>query len=210
MKGFFITLEGGDGSGKSTQIERLKAYLEGKGYSVLLTREPGGTKISEAIRQIILDKDYMEMTDMTEALLYAAARAQHVSQLIKPSIETGKIVICDRFVDSSIVYQGHARGIGIEKIAKINEFATEGLEPDLTILLDISAEDGLSRKKSQKELDRLEMQKLQFHQMVTEGYRNLASKNPERILTVDATLPIDQIEMIIRERIDKLLSSKNV
>lgn len=148
MKGLFITIEGGDGSGKSTQINLIEKYFVEKGYNVVLTREPGGTVIGEHIREIILNNDYMEMSDITEALLYAAARAQHVEQLIKPSINKEKIVICDRFVDSSIVYQGYARGIGIEEIENINNYATKGLKPDLTILLDLPAKMGLKEKIS--------------------------------------------------------------
>lgn len=208
MKGLFITIEGADGSGKSTQIEMLRRYLEDKHYEVVLTREPGGTIISEAIRNIVLNKDYMEMSDATEALLYAASRAQHVEQFIKPSLSEGKVVICDRFVDSSVIYQGYARGLGMDNIEAINSYATGGLQPDLTILLDIDAEEGLKRKKGQKELDRLELQKFEFHKKVSQGYKKLAKKHPERIYPVDALLPVESIHEEVVKVIEKILSSK--
>lgn len=201
MKGLFITIEGGDGSGKTTQIDLLMAYFNQHGFDVLLTREPGGTVISEKLRDIILDKEHMEMADMTEALLYAAARAQHVHEFIIPNINNGKVVICDRFVDSSVVYQGHARELGIDNIETINSFATLGIKPDLTILLDLPADIGLKRKKNQKALDRLELAADSFHIKVNEGYKILAKKHPERILAVDATKSIEEIHQIIIEAI---------
>lgn len=202
MEGIFITIEGGDGSGKSTQIDLLTKYFDGIGYDVLLTREPGGTVISEKIREIILDKNHMEMVDMTEALLYAASRAQHVQEFIIPNVHAGKVVICDRYVDSSVVYQGYARGLGIEAIEAINSYATAGLSPDLTILLDLPPEIGLQRKKHQRALDRLELQADSFHMKVSEGYRILAKRHPERILSVDATQSIERIHEIIKEAIN--------
>lgn len=208
MKGIFITIEGGDGSGKSTQIGLIKKYMESLGRDVVLTREPGGTRVSEIIRELILDKTYTEMDDMTEALLYAASRSQHVAEKIMPSLEAGKIVICDRFVDSSIVYQGMGRGLG-DAVRIINEYATRGLQPDLTILLDLSHEEGIKRKKTQRELDRLEMAKDEFHKTVAEGYRQLAKENPERILRVDASLAIDEIHDQIQGKIKALIKSKN-
>lgn len=153
MKGLFITIEGMDGSGKTTQINKLKEYFENKGQHVVLTREPGGTVISEVIREIILDVKYTEMDSVTEALLYAASRAQHVRERIVPSLERGDIVICDRFVDSSIVYQGYARGLGEEQVQMINEYATGGLKPDVTFFLDLEHKKGMDRKKNQQELD---------------------------------------------------------
>lgn len=206
MKGLFITIEGGDGSGKTTQIDLLMKYFDQEGFDVLLTREPGGTVISEKLREIILDKEHMEMADMTEALLYAAARAQHVHEFIIPNINKGKVVICDRFVDSSVVYQGYARELGIDTIETINEFATLGLKPDLTILLDLPADIGLARKKNQKALDRLELAADAFHIKVNEGYKILAHKHPERILAVDATQSIEAIHEIIIEAITKKLN----
>lgn len=208
MKGLFISIEGADGSGKSTQIEKLKSYLENHNYEFVFTREPGGTVISESIRDIILNKDFMEMSDMTEALLYAASRAQHVEQYIKPLLDEGKIVICDRFVDSSVVYQGHARGLGIDNVEQINKYATGGLEPDITILLDIDAEEGLKRKKDQRELDRLELQKLDFHKKTCEGYRKLAELHSHRIKVIDASESVENIHREIINTIEHIINNR--
>ena len=197
MRGIFITFEGGDGSGKTSQINLLRQYFIEKGKEVIITREPGGTQISETIRNIILDINNKEMSDLTEALLYAAARAQHVQEIIQPAIEAGKVIICDRFVDSSVVYQGYARNIGIEKITEINHIATNGLTPDKTFYLDLEASIGLSRKKNQTDLDRLEVEKLEFHERVIEGYRTLAKKYEDRIIKIDATLSVEEIHEIV-------------
>ena len=205
MNGIFISMEGPDGSGKSTQIELLSAYLTEKGYDVLVTREPGGTAISEAVRGILLNKDYTEMDYMPEALLYASARAQLVAEVIAPALEEGKAVISDRFIDSSAVYQGIARGLGVEKIYKINEFATKGLLPQITIHLDLPAKVGISRKKNQAELDRMELESIDFHERVAEGYRELAGLAPQRIHTIDATLPIEVIHDEITKCVGKYI-----
>lgn len=206
MQGIFISMEGPDGSGKSTQIELLKEYLSSLGYEdIIITREPGGTAISEAVREIILNKEYTEMGYMTEALLYASARAQLVTQVIKPALEAGKAVISDRFVDSSAVYQGMARGIGVEEVYQINSYAIQGIMPQLTIHLDLPAKVGISRKKDQKDLDRMELQALDFHERVAQGYRDLATLDPNRIKTVDATLSIDEIHEIIVEYVRDIL-----
>ncbi len=206
MSGVFITMEGPDGAGKSTQIDILKGYLENKGYDVLLTREPGGTEISEAIRQVILNKDYNKMGHATELLLYTAARAQLVEEVIKPALDEGKAVICDRFVDSSAVYQGLGRGLGVDTVYKVNEYALNGIMPKLTILLDLDAEEGIKRKKNQAELDRMELESIDFHKKVVEGYRTLASLNVDRIIKVDATLPIDQISSVIIDKVENILN----
>lgn len=205
MAGIFISMEGPDGAGKTTQIELLKAYLENKGYEILITREPGGTKISEAIRSIILDRSNSEMDYMTEALLYASARAQLVAEIIKPAIAAGKAVISDRFVDSSAVYQGMARGLGVENVYKINEFAIQDMMPKLTIHLDLPASVGIMRKKNQAELDRMELEKAEFHERVAEGYRQLAKMSPERIYTIDATLPVEEIHKLILSKLEEIL-----
>ena len=205
-RGIFITMEGPDGSGKSTQIELLRGYLEEKGYDVIITREPGGTVISEAIREIILNKDFTEMSSMTELMLYASARAQLVSEVIGPAIDSGKAVISDRFVDSSVVYQGIARGLGVDTVYEVNSYAIQGYMPDITFLLDLSAEEGVRRKKDQKELDRMEQESLDFHRRVVEGYRTLAEKSPDRIIRIDATLPIEEIYDTIRGNVEKALS----
>ncbi|MBP3326911.1 MAG: dTMP kinase [Coprococcus sp.] len=205
MKGIFITMEGPDGAGKSTQIDMLRSYLNDRGYDVLITRDPGGNEISEAIRQIILNKDFTEMGYMTELLLYASARAQLVKENIKPALEAGKAVIADRFVDSSAVYQGIGRGLGIDTVYKVNEFALQGIMPDMTFLMDLDAETGIARKKNQAELDRMENETLEFHRKVVEGYRLLAENNQNRIVKIDATLPISEIHDIIIRHVEKNL-----
>lgn len=203
MEGIFITMEGPDGSGKTTQIDLLKKYLESKGYDIVIAREPGGTAISEAIREIILNKEYQEMSYMTELLLYASARAQLVSQVIKPALNEGKAVICDRFVESSAVYQGIGRGLGVDTVYEVNNYALGDVKPKLTIFMDLDADDGIKRKKNQAALDRMEMEDLSFHKRVVEGYRQLAKLYPERIYPIDATLPIEEIHSIIVEEVER-------
>lgn len=205
MSGLFITMEGTDGSGKSTQINMLKEYLEKKGYDVVFVREPGGTKIGEKIREIILDPENNEMEYITEALLYASSRAQLVNQVILPALKNGKVVLCDRFVDSSIVYQGIARDLGEDIIAKINRIATGGLKPDITIFLNLSPEKAMKRKKQQKELDRLENEKQYFYNQVYYGYKTLAKKNSKRIKTIDASKDIESIYNDIITVIEKFI-----
>ena len=200
MRGIFITIEGPDGAGKTTQRELLKEYLEKKGYDVLITRDPGGNPISEAIREVILNKDFTEMGYMTELLLYASARAQLVKENIKPALDAGQAVIADRFVDSSAVYQGIGRGLGVDTVYKVNEFALQGIMPDMTFLMDLDAQEGIARKKNQ------ENEKLDFHQKVVDGYRKLADMHPERIVRIDATLPIDEIHGIIVGYVEKKLN----
>lgn len=205
MRGILISIEGPDGAGKSTQIALLKEYLEQKGYESVLTREPGGTKISEKIRNLILDRENMEMGREAEMMLYAAARAQLVHEVIKPALEIGKAVICDRYIDSSAVYQGIAREIGIETVYQINECAIQGIWPDLTIHLDLDAEEGIKRKKNQAQLDRMELETMEFHKNVVQGYRTLAKRDPKRIKTIDATLSIEEIHDQIKEYLEKIL-----
>lgn len=195
-------MEGPDGSGKTTQIDMLKKYLEGKGYDIVITREPGGTVISEAIRGIILNREYQEMSHMTELLLYASARAQLVNQVIKPALAEGKAVICDRFVESSAVYQGIGRGLGVSTVYEVNNYALGDVKPMLTIFMDLDADEGIKRKENQTELDRMELEDLSFHKRVVEGYRQLAQLYPERIFPVDATLPIEEIHSIIIKEVE--------
>ena len=213
-QGFFITLEGTDGSGKSTQMKYLKTFFEQRGFDVVLTREPGGTKISEKIRELILDNENTEMTEKSEALLYAAARAQHVAEVIVPALREGKVVLCDRFVDSSIVYQGGGRDIGTQSIENINDFATGGLRPNLTLWFDLPPEEGLKRVASSGNADRLEKEKIQFHQKVYEGYRELKRKYPQRIKAVDGTQSIEEmrreIEGIVIEKLKEVYGMKLV
>lgn len=204
-KGLFITIEGSDGSGKSTQIALLKEYLEGKGFVVLTTREPGGTNIGEKIREIILDKNNIEMDSMTEALLYAASRAQHVAEKIVPALERGEIVICDRFIDSSIAYQGYGRNLG-DCVRIINEYAVRGCMPDITFLMKMDPGVGKSRIK-EEDADRLEREKLEFHQKVYAGYEEI-EKIYDRIVGIDATGTIEEISVQIRSHIDRVLNEK--
>ena len=201
-KGIFITVEGTDGSGKTTQIKKMEAYLKDKGYDVILLREPGSTRISEKIRSLILDPENTEMGDTTELLLYAAARAQLISEIIKPSVEAGKVVICDRFIDSSLAYQGYGRGINLDTIIDINRVAIDGTMPDLTIFFDISPEIALERRKAATSTDRIEKEKMDFHMKVYYGYKSLAAKHPQRIKTVDSTRGIEEIFDDVRILLD--------
>ena len=207
MKGIFITFEGPDGSGKTTQIRLFSKYLEEKGYPVVQTREPGGTRISERIRAIILDPDNKEMDDMTEALLYAAGRAQHVAQLIKPAVEEGKIVLSDRFMDSSIAYQGYGRDLG-DKIRIINEYAVAGIHPDLTFFLDLSAEEGIARAEHRQKLDRLEQESIAFHKRVYEGYLELSKIYEDRYVIIDASRSIEEISQDIIAKFEEFISNR--
>lgn len=195
MTGTFISLEGGEGSGKTTVIQVISTWLEERKLSYVLTREPGGIRIAERIRKIILDVSHTEMDSRTEALLYAAARRQHLVEKVVPWLSEGKVVICDRFVDSSLVYQGHARGLGVEDILQVNLFATDGLFPHLTLWLDVSPEVGLSRVlgNSTREVNRLDLEELDFHLKVQEGYRKLHLAYPDRIKRVNADLSLDEV-----------------
>jgi dTMP kinase len=195
MKGCFFSFEGPDGAGKTTIIAKLEIFLREKGFAVLSTREPGGVRIAEAIRSIILNPDHTEMDGRTEALLYAAARRQHLLEKIIPAVEAGNIVLCDRFVDSSLVYQGFARGLGVDEILQINQFAIDGYFPSLTIYFDIDPKIGLERiqKNKQREINRLDMESLSFHYKVREGYLKLAERFSERIITIDASKTIDEV-----------------
>ncbi|HEY8804979.1 MAG TPA: dTMP kinase [Clostridium sp.] len=202
-RGRLIALEGPDGSGKTTQIQLLEKHLKKLGYEVVRTREPGGTEISEKIREIILDNDNCNMSYMCEALLYAASRAQLVSEVIKPALGLGKIVICDRFVYSSMVYQGIGRGLGMERVKSINEAALDGLEADLIFMITIPYEEGLKRKKMQKTLDRLENSGNEFHKKVFEGYLDICRKY-DKIEVIDGNRNIDEVHRDIINTIKKI------
>lgn len=207
-KGILITFEGPDGSGKTTQIAMLKEYLSSKGFEVVFTREPGGTEIGEKVRDIILDNSHSEMSSMCEALLYASSRAQLVHEVIKPAIAEGKIVIADRFVESSIVYQGIGRELGIERIRLINNAATDGLKPDITFMLTIPYEEGLRRKAKQRTLDRLENSGDDFHKRVFDGYMQLIG-SAEYIKVVDANRMFQNIHKDIVNIIEELIENNN-
>lgn len=208
MKGLFIVMEGPDGSGKTTQINLLKEYLEEVGYECLITREPGGTVIGEEVRQLILNPEHKEMSPVTEMLLYAASRAQLVHEVIGPALEEGKIVISDRFVDSSIVYQGIARKLGISTVSAVNAPGIGIYRPDGIFFIDLSEAEGLRRKKEQKNLDRMEQEGIDFHHMVSEGYRKVLSGRPE-VMKIDGGRSIDTIQKKIRNHVDELLKKKN-
>ena len=205
-RGLFITFEGTDGAGKTTQIQRLSADLSKASYDICLTREPGGTPISEQIRDMLLNPDHSEMADITELLLYAASRAQHVSEVIKPALETGKIVISSRFADATVVYQGYGRGLDLDRISHLNQIATDGVRPDVTFVLDLPVEIGLQRVQSSRGgLDRLEREKIEFHQRLREGYQTLAKQDPQRLKIIDAQANPDQVYARIQAVIQPLL-----
>ena len=195
MSGLFITLEGGEGAGKTTVANSVIERLSLLGIKAIYTREPGGIKIAEKIREVILDRNHTEMDGRTEALLYAAARRQHLVEKVRPAMEKGYVVLCDRFVDSSIVYQGYARGIGMDEVRKINEFAIEGFMPKLTIFFDIPPREGLKRISENKgrEVNRLDLEDLSFHELVYEGYKKQVLTDPSRIISVDATKSIKEL-----------------
>lgn len=195
MTGLFITLEGGEGAGKTSAIPLLAARLEKEGYQVLATREPGGIEIAEAIRAVILDPANTSMDGRTEALLYAAARRQHLVEKVWPALKKGMIVLCDRFVDSSLAYQGYTRGLGMEEVLDINRFAVENTMPDLTLFFDISPEAGLARISENKgrEQNRLDLEALSFHESVYEGYQILREQYKHRYVTLDASKPLADV-----------------
>ena len=200
MRGKFITFEGADGSGKTTQIEMIKEYLEKQGYQCVLTREPGGSDLGVKIREILLHYDG-EVDPLCELLLYMADRAQHVNEVILPAIEDGKIVLCDRYTDSSVAYQGYARGLDREKIIQLNKVATNNLEPDLTIVFDVETEVAMKRVGETK--DRLEQEGIEFHRKLRNGYLDLAKKFPERIKVVNSNLSIEEVF----EQVKKILNA---
>lgn len=199
IRGFFISLEGIEGTGKTTQARFLSERLVEKGYDVILTQEPGGTVIGNRIREILLYVDHGEMSYMTELLLYNAARAQHLSEKILPALNEGNIVITDRFTDSTIAYQGYGRGIDIELLKSIDLIATGGIRPDLTILFDLDVETGLQRNKGINKVDRLELEDIEFHKKVREGYLKIAEAETGRVRIVDASLPLKDVSEKIWE-----------
>ena len=191
----FVTFEGGEGSGKSTVLKQVNEILLSEGHSTLLTREPGGTPISEQIRNVILDKANTSMDPRTEALLYAASRRQHLVEKIWPALKEGKIVLCDRFLDSSLAYQGGARGLGMDEILEVNRYATEGQFPDITLFFDLDPSIGLRRiaANAGREVNRLDLERMTFHKKVRASFQKLASLYPERYVTIDASQPLEKV-----------------
>lgn len=207
MPGVFITFEGGEGSGKTTIAALIKEALDKEGYQVTLTREPGGVEIAEKIRDIIHNVKYTNMDRKTEALLYAASRRQHLVEKVIPALDRGEIVICDRFVDSSMVYQGIARGIGMKDVYEMNLFATENILPKRTIFFDIKPEDGLERVYANKdrEINRLDLETIDFHKNVYQGYLSICEMFPERIVKIDASQDIEGVFEQVLERIREVI-----
>ena len=185
--GLFVSMEGPDGSGKTLQMDLLEERLKKEGYEVLRSREPGGTSIGEAIREILLGNGYTQMDAVTEALLFAASRRQHVVERIRPALAEGKIVLLDRYVDSSLVYQGIGRSLGMDFVQKINDIAIEGLQPDVTWMVYVDYEEGLRRKMAQSghTMDRMEEQSDEFHRMINQGYYSLVERDPKRVILID-------------------------
>jgi len=197
-----ISIEGGEGAGKSTIIDQIGRFFSDLKMDFIVTREPGGVRISEMIRNIILEKTYTEMDPRTEALLFAAARRQHLVEKVIPALESGKIVIFDRFIDSSLVYQGYVRGIGVEEVFQMNQFAVEGFTPDLTLYLDVDPKIGLDRINinPEREINKLDLEGLHFHQKVREGYLELLASYPDRIVSIDANLDLENVlNAVIKE-----------
>lgn len=207
----FITFEGGDGSGKTTQIRALESYLAGRGRPCLLTREPGGTSLGELIRQVLLQPGDHDIAPSTELFLYLADRAQHVSEIVLPAISVGKLVLCDRFTDSTLAYQGYGRGIDLRLLRQLNDVADQGVRPDLTFLLDCPVEQGLARtarrpiKAGQPQEDRFEREKIEFHEKVRAGFLELARAEPERFRIIQAARPAEAVAADIRSIIDREL-----
>jgi dTMP kinase len=207
VSGIFITFEGGEGSGKTTIAEMVKKELINRGYSVMITREPGGVRIAEDIRKIIVSTDNTNMDRKTEALLYAASRRQHLIEKVIPALKKDYIIICDRYIDSSLVYQGIARGIGIDEVYQMNLFATENILPKRTIFFDITPEEGLKRiyKNQDREVNRLDLENIEFHQRVYQGYLHLCEKYNDRIVKIDASQNIEGVFNQVIEKIEEIL-----
>lgn len=211
----FITFEGPDGSGKTTQLQILHRYLLQAGYPVLLVREPGGTDIGDQIRNVLHDTRNVSMLPNAEVLLYSASRAQLVGQVIRPALQAGSVVLCDRYAEATMAYQWYGHGLDLELLKAITTFATGGLRPDLVVYLDIAVEDGLRRKKSsfqagQGEWNRMDQKELDFHQRARAGYLRMAAEEPGRWFVLDATRPIASLQQSIRRRVKRLLADKQV
>ncbi|MFS0784122.1 dTMP kinase [Bacillus sp. 1P06AnD] len=209
-RGIFITAEGPDGAGKTTILNMLFQKLKDSGKKVMLTREPGGIAIAEQIREVLLNTENIAMDERTEALLYAAARRQHLVEKVLPALKEGYIVLCDRFVDSSLAYQGYARGLGMDEVLRINQFAIEDMMPDATLYFDLTPEEGLKRieSNSNREVNRLDAEDLAFHKKVREGYLKLVEQFPERIVVIDASQGIPEVLGETEKMIEKICEQK--
>lgn len=206
-KGLFITFEGNDGSGKTTIANLVVGTLQELGYDVVYTREPGGIRIAEDIRSIILSPEYTEMDPMCEAMLYAAARRQHLVQKVLPALAEHKIVICDRFIDSSLAYQGSARGLGISEIYELNQFAVKGHMPDLTLFLKVDLETGLSRVQARGAMDRMDQESMDFHIKVAQGYDEVLKSYQDRIHVIDASQEVEKVYQDTMHVINQLVKA---
>jgi dTMP kinase len=206
--GVFIAFEGGEGAGKSTQVRLLCAWLADRGRPARATFEPGGTPAGAAVRAIVLDRAHTGLAPRAEALLYAADRAQHAHAVLHPALASGEVVVTDRYVDSSLAYQGAGRTIGLDDVAAISRWATEGLRPDLTVLLDLPPETGLARARGRAVADRLESESLGFHQRVRDTFRALAAADPGRYLVLDATRAVEELAAEVRARVGALLGEQ--
>lgn len=207
MTGFFITFEGGEGSGKTTQLKALLAYLRSRGMDAVPTRDPGGTTIGNQVRELLLDGENVRMSPLAELLLYEASRVQLVREVVRPALTAGRTVLCDRFTDSTVAYQGYGRGLDLDLVERLNAVATDGLRPDLTFLLDLDPTVGLARVSGRlaqpcQRRDRLEEEVLEFHQRVRAGYRTLAAREPERVVVLDAAEGMLEIEARIRGHVE--------
>jgi dTMP kinase len=210
--GIFISFEGVEGSGKSTQVEALERHLTERGESVLVTREPGGTPVGEEVRRILLDLGHEGMLPMTELFLYLASRAEHTAKIIRPRLDAGDVVIADRYADASVAYQGGGRGLGASLVEPLNQAATAGVKPDVTFLLDLDPEEGLSRlaaARGEAAWDRIEREALEFHRRVRAAYLEAAEREPERFVLIDARRPPSEIESIIVSKVDEFLSERS-
>jgi dTMP kinase len=204
-RGLFVAFEGGEGAGKSTQVRLLCEWLTARGRPARATFEPGGTPAGAAVRAIVLDRAHTGLSPRAEALLYAADRAQHAHAVLRPALEAGEVVVTDRYVDSSLAYQGAGRTIGLDDVAAISRWATQGLRPDLTVLLDLPPQTGLARARGRAVADRLESESLEFHQRVRDTFRALAAAEPGRYLVLDATRAVDEVAAEVRDRVAALL-----
>ncbi len=207
-RGKFITVEGIEGTGKSTNIEFLTSLIAAQGYEVHCTREPGGTPMAEKIRALLLEHGHEPLPEIAELLLFFASRSLHLQNAIVPALEAGKWVICDRFTDASRAYQGSGRGLDLDRIERLAEWVQDGLEPDLTLLLDAPAEVGMQRAADRGEADRMDSEELAFYQRVRAGYLTLAAMHPERFVVVDASQPLDRVQGSIAEKMARFFSNK--